>query len=141
MAKGGASFDYQRGPDGKLYAVGGEVSISTGAVSGDPEATLRKAEQIRSAALAPAQPSSQDRAVAAQAAMMAAQARSELAENRSEESGTNTEDKQQAAAKEYGSVAQLNPDQNQSIYFIAIGEQCIQPILSVIVQWHISYLT
>ncbi len=53
LAKGGASFDYQRGPDGKLYAVGGEVSISTGAVSGDPQATLRKAEQIRSAALAP----------------------------------------------------------------------------------------
>ncbi len=78
LAKGGPSFTYQTGPDGRSYAVGGEVQIDTSAVSGDPAATLRKAEQIRRAALAPADPSSQDRSVAAAAAQMAAQARAEM---------------------------------------------------------------
>jgi len=76
--RGGASFSYQRGPDGVNYAVGGEVSIDTSAVPNDPEATLRKAETIRAAALAPAEPSSQDVSVAAQATQMAAQARAAM---------------------------------------------------------------
>lgn len=75
LVRSGASFAYQRGPDGRFYAVGGEVSIDTSAVPGDPAATARKAEQIMRAALAPAQPSGQDRAVAAQAANMAMEAR------------------------------------------------------------------
>jgi hypothetical protein len=75
----GVSFTYVRGPDGKRYAVGGEVSIDTSPVRGDPEATIQKAQQIRAAANAPANPSSQDRAVAAQAARMEQVARQELA--------------------------------------------------------------
>lgn len=78
LATGGASFSYQRGPDGNLYAIGGEIHIDTSAVPGDPEATLRRAETIMRAALAPADPSGQDRQVAAQAARTAAEARSEL---------------------------------------------------------------
>jgi len=78
IAHSAPSYTYTRGPDGQQYAVGGEVQIDTSAVAGDPEATLRKATQIQRAALAPAQPSSQDRAVAAQAAAMAATARAEL---------------------------------------------------------------
>jgi len=85
LIRGGASYSHQRGPDGKLYAIGGEVSIDTGAVSGDPQATLQKANQISSAALAPAQPSSADQAVAAAAAMMAAEARQAMAAERREE--------------------------------------------------------
>lgn len=81
-ARSGMSFSYERGPDGVLYAVGGEVSIDTAPVPGDPEETLRKAEQVRRAALAPAEPSSQDQMIAAKAAKMAAQARAELAEAR-----------------------------------------------------------
>lgn len=77
-ATSGASFSYQKGPDGRLYAIGGEVGIDTSPVSNDPEATLQKANQIRAAALAPAQPSGQDQSVAAEAAQMAAQARSEI---------------------------------------------------------------
>jgi hypothetical protein len=76
----GVSFTYTAGPDGKQYAVGGEVSIDTSPVSGDPAATIRKAQQIRAAANAPANPSGQDRAVAAQAAQLEAAARQELAE-------------------------------------------------------------
>ncbi len=77
VVRGGARLTYVRGPDGVLYATGGEVSIDTSGAS-TPEATLAKAERIRRAALAPAKPSSQDRAVAAQAARMAMQARQEI---------------------------------------------------------------
>ena len=78
LAKGGATFSVQRGPDGKGYAVGGEVNIDTSPIAGNPEATIRKAQQIRTAALAPADPSAQDRAVAASASGLEAQARQEL---------------------------------------------------------------
>lgn len=82
LATGGASFTYQKGPDGGNYAVGGEVNIDTSTVANDPEATLRKAETIRRAALAPAHPSSQDRKVAAAATQMQAQALADLSEQR-----------------------------------------------------------
>ncbi len=75
--RGGASFEYQEGPDGKRYAVGGEVSIDT-SEEPDPAATIRKMETVKKAALAPAQPSAQDRAVAAKAQAKEAQARAEL---------------------------------------------------------------
>lgn len=78
IAISGASFQFVTGPDGQRYAVGGEVSIDTSEVANDPAATLRKAETIRRAALAPAQPSSQDYSVAAQAAAMANKASAEL---------------------------------------------------------------
>ena len=84
LARGGASFEQTRGPDGRLYAVGGEVNIDTSPVAGDPQATLAKAEQIQRAALAPASPSGQDRAVAARAQAMALEARAELAAERIE---------------------------------------------------------
>lgn len=76
---GGASFSFQTGPDGRQYAIGGEVPID---VSGGrtPEETIAKAQRIRSAALAPADPSPQDRAVAAMASQMEAQARREKQE-------------------------------------------------------------
>ena len=79
-ARGGPSFTYQKGPDGQRYAVGGEVQIDTSSIEGDPEATLRKAQIIRAAALAPAEPSSQDRAVAVKATQMEAGASKELRE-------------------------------------------------------------
>ena len=81
----GVSFSFTTGPDGKQYAVGGEVSIDTSPVSGDPQATIQKAQQIRAAASAPANPSGQDRAVAAQAAAMEAAARQELAAEQQEQ--------------------------------------------------------
>ena len=45
-AKGGPTFTYQKGPDGQLYAIGGEVAIDTSPVPGDPEATIQKARQV-----------------------------------------------------------------------------------------------
>lgn len=74
---GGPSYTYQTGPDGKRYAVSGEVQIDTSPVPDDPEATIIKMEAIRKAALAPAQPSSQDLSVAASAARNEQEARRE----------------------------------------------------------------
>ena len=76
---GAPTYTFKRGPDGLSYAVGGEVRIDAGAVSGDPEATMRKLQQVQRAALAPADPSAQDLSVAAQAQAGAIEARAELA--------------------------------------------------------------
>lgn len=81
---GAPTYSYQQGPDGRRYAVGGEVSIDLSPGS-TPEETARKADQIRAAALAPADPSGQDRAVAAAATQMKAQAQAEAATQRREE--------------------------------------------------------
>jgi hypothetical protein len=88
---GSANFIYQRGPDGINYAVGGEVPIDVGVISGNPAATLEKMLLVQRAALAPAEPSSQDRKVATLAAQQANQARAELViENRSSSSSDET---------------------------------------------------
>lgn len=79
LVRGGAAYSYQRGPDGKNYAVGGEVGIDTSPVADNPAATLQKAQQIKAAALAPADPSPQDRKVAAMASAMALKAAADLA--------------------------------------------------------------
>jgi len=76
---GAPSYRFQRGPDGQSYAVSGEVPIDASAVPGDSEATIRKLQTVRNAALAPADPSAQDRRVAAQATSRIARARAELA--------------------------------------------------------------
>ncbi len=94
IANGGATFSFQRGPDGKQYAVGGEVSIDTSPVSGNPEATIRKAKQIRAAALAPSNPSAQDRAVAATATALETQAKQER--QKEEKEGAPSEGKKTA---------------------------------------------
>ena len=91
LAQGGATFSFQRGPDGKQYAVGGEVNIDTSPVSGNPEATIRKAQQIRAAALSPADPSAQDQAVAASAGALEAQAHQELKKEEQEASTSEKE--------------------------------------------------
>ncbi|MEQ1531836.1 MAG: putative metalloprotease CJM1_0395 family protein, partial [Methylococcales bacterium] len=78
LAVSGAHFSYTTGPDGQRYAVGGDVSIDIAEVADDPQATLNKADIIRRAAMAPAQPSAQDFSVASKAAAMANKARTEL---------------------------------------------------------------
>lgn len=82
-ATGGISYTYQTGPDGVNYAVGGEVGIDT-SPENTPEETLSKAQTIRTAALAPAEPSPQDYRVAAQANQLATQARAEISQQQQE---------------------------------------------------------
>jgi len=76
---GSASFGYTVGPDGRRYAVSGEVPIDIAPIEGDPAATIAKMAAIISAALAPEKPSGQDRRVAALAASLRAKAQAELA--------------------------------------------------------------
>jgi hypothetical protein len=84
-ANGAPTFEFETGPDGRQYATGGEVSIDSSPVPGDPEATVRKAQTIKRAALAPREPSGQDRQVAAQAAQLEAQARQQIQAEKAEE--------------------------------------------------------
>lgn len=79
---GGISFSYQQGPDGRRYAIGGEVPIDISTVSGDPRATVQKMQQIRRAALAPADPSGPDRAIAAAATKALLEAQAQIASER-----------------------------------------------------------
>lgn len=75
---GAPSYTFQVGPDGKKYAVAGEVSVDVSPIDGDPRATIAKMQKVHAAALAPANPSTQDTRVAASAAKLITQAQSEL---------------------------------------------------------------
>ncbi|WP_096014832.1 putative metalloprotease CJM1_0395 family protein [Campylobacter lanienae] len=90
----GASYSYQRGPDDKMYAIGGEVGIDT-SPGKTPEETLKKAAQIKRAALAPAQPSSADLQVAATATNMEIDAKMEIQKNQNQETKDKTEQNSQ----------------------------------------------
>jgi len=95
---GAPTYTYTQGPDGRRYATGGEVSIDLSPGS-TPEETARKADQIRAAALAPADPSGQDRAVAAAAAKMKLEAQAEASKQQQEElAAKQAEDKAEAPA-------------------------------------------
>lgn len=89
---GAPEYEMEKGPDGRSYAVGGHVSISTSPIAGDPEATIAKMEVVKRAALAPVEPSGADRSVAADAESKRADARNELNAIRADE--------QQAALEE-----------------------------------------
>jgi hypothetical protein len=81
---GAPSYEFETGPDGRQYAVGGEVSIDVSEEE-TPEESLRKFQQVEAAALAPAEPSPQDFRVAAEARQGANEARAEIARERAEE--------------------------------------------------------
>lgn len=80
---GAPGYTYELGPDGKQYAVGGEVQIDISPIPGDPQATVQKMQQVRAAALAPAEPSAADRRIAAEAAQRQIQAQAELVKQNS----------------------------------------------------------
>lgn len=84
---GGVSYTYTEGPDGKRYITGGEVPIrlKQGAT---PEETIRNMQKVQAAANAPADPSGQDRQVAAKAAAIAMKARAQALREDNEEERT-----------------------------------------------------
>lgn len=77
-------YDYQTGPDGKQYAVGGSAQIATTTNSSDPDGRIAEARKMRNAALAPADPSSEDMAVAARATRMEMEAQAQKLEEQVE---------------------------------------------------------
>ena len=112
---GSAQYSYQRGPDGVSYAVGGEVPIDVSAINGNPQATLQKMQIVQRAALAPAEPSSQDRRVAALAAQQAGQARAEIvSESRVTNSGSESEPSDDAKVSPDAVDTQLKSDSVQA---------------------------
>lgn len=112
---GAPSYSYTRGPDGQMYATSGEVSIDISAEN-DPEATLQKAAQVAAAALAPADPSGQDRAVAAAAQALRLEALAQIrAEKAAEQEAAQAEEAAPAppvpgAAPESGQAASPGPE-------------------------------
>ena len=106
---GGATFTYQRGPDGKMYAIGGEVPITIKGGS-TPEEKIANARQVEAAALAPARPSPQDYAVASKAKMMEIQAQQELLKEKMAEN---------EGKKYYGSLDDGNFQEDKKIDTIA----------------------
>ena len=94
VVSGGASYGYTRGPDGKMYAVFGEVPISM-KKGKTPEETIQNARQIVAAAMAPADPSPQDYKVAASAMQMESQARVEQSQEKIQENEENLKEEEQ----------------------------------------------
>jgi hypothetical protein len=119
----GANFTYQRGPDGQNYAVGGEVSIDTSPVPGDPQATIQKMRQVKNAALAPANPSSQDMKVASKASQSASKALSDLmileTKKRAESNESKAFGNLQQASDSYVKVNNL-PEEDSYSFQIAV---------------------
>lgn len=127
------SYEYVRGPDGRQYAVNGEVSIDTGE-AGTPEATIRKMELVIRAALAPGDPSAQDRAVAAEARQAKVQAEAELhAEQReAQQSGDPSTDAGAAANPTTAGQATALYRQIAAITEDPFGLNAVRPSASVV---------
>ncbi len=104
---GQPSYEYVSGPDGKQYAVTGQVSIDTGSVAGNPKATIRKMQTVKRAALAPMEPSSTDRAVAAAAEQAEREAKLELRQHKAEEAEKRKAGKAESEAAEPGASASV----------------------------------
>ncbi len=86
-----ANFSYESGPDGKQYAVGGEVGIDVSEIPDNPDATVVKMRIVERAAMAPRDPSGQDYAVASQARAKESIAFAEIQQKTAEKYQTSTE--------------------------------------------------
>lgn len=104
---GSASFTYQTGPDGRSYAIGGEVPIDLSTDENNPEATIAKMQQVRAAASAPADPSGADRQVAAEAARIEQEARAEQMAQNTQAAG----DESETSSGSYGDEAESSSEQ------------------------------
>jgi hypothetical protein len=82
------SYTKETGPDGREYIVDGKVDISISEES-TPEKTVAKMKQVYAAALAPAEPSAQDRKVAAEAKSKQHEAEMKISK---EKSGSTTDE-------------------------------------------------
>jgi len=123
------TYEYTTGPDGQRYAVGGEVQIDVSPIDGDPEATIQKMDQVIAAALAPAEPSGQDRAVASQAQAQKQAAQAELsAERRDELSGESEEGGETEIAD--GADAAAGPDNGPGDAAIERGDGVIDGVVA-----------
>lgn len=119
LVTGAPSFSFQRGPDGKDYAVSGEVSVDLSTVAGDPRATIAKMKKVHAAALAPIAPSAQDKQVAAAAAQTIAAAQSEILNSDLSSSSNQSRVKQSLQSDAENQVGQAQKSTNSSDDFDA----------------------
>ncbi|MCI6299360.1 MAG: hypothetical protein MR582_06955, partial [Campylobacter sp.] len=124
-------YTYERGPDNKMYAVAGEVGIST-SQGNTPQESLNKAQTIRRAALAPADPSPQDLKVAAQAASMEMNARAEILQEKMAQNSQNPNNNNEASAEnsntnsaENSRIPSINHSSSTGGYYAAISDPTI----------------
>ena len=124
---GPPSYQYVKGPDGKLYAVSGEVSIDAGPEA-SPEATIQKLETVIRAANAPANPSAQDKAVAAQARQAIVEAEAKLRAEQREEA-----ERERVSKAELEALTETSADKNgQDSLAIKQGIESYQKVAEVI---------
>ena len=119
MAAGGGltspgSYTYEQGPDNKMYAVEGEVGIST-SEGNTPQESLNKAQTIRRAALAPADPSPQDLKVAAQAASMEMSARAQIMQEKMAQNSKNSNNSNETSAENSTENFNINSAGNSAV--------------------------
>lgn len=86
---GSATYGYTEGPDGKAYITSGEVAIRAPQIE-PSEKGLQVVEQVKRAALAPANPSGQDLRVASKMEAIAQRIRAEMAKRSYAEKDTPT---------------------------------------------------
>lgn len=123
---GAPQYEFTTGPDGKRYATDGEVSIDISSAQ-SPEQTLRKMQQVRAAALAPAQPSPQDLEVAAEASQKAFDARKEIAEaNRKEVAAAGTSSEPTTSSQSVPSLDDIIDSNNVSIPTRTLDEEMLE---------------
>jgi hypothetical protein len=117
LATSGATYTYVYGPDGKRYAIGGEVSIDTSAES-KPQANIDKGRRIRTAAMAPADPSAQDFQVASAGDQLVTLGRAELAAQQRQQRADNTTANSagQKIARTYASAGTVSSGNSISLY-------------------------
>ncbi len=120
---GAISYTFQRGPDGAQYAVGGEVPIDVSPVPGDPQATIEKMRVVRAAAMAPAEPSGQDRAVAAEAMQVMLKAQSEVMSGQEETAGAAPKPEQGSEDDSQSRTGQLASGTYQTVSAMTDGAE------------------
>lgn len=115
------TYTYETGPDGKRYITDGEVSIDIGEEK-DPQATIEKMQVVKRAAMAPAEPSGQDRKVYQEANQKEAAARQELAEDKKEEA----KEKQEKVKESLNGQSDKSADTNNKSQGTKSNEQIIE---------------
>jgi hypothetical protein len=127
---GAPTYSYEVGPDGKKYAVAGEVSVDLTPVEGDPRATIVKMQKVYNAALAPVNPSIQDTRVANSAAQLIAQAQSELLEqtfNRDDNKALSIDDTRSFSSAELNSPAFDNSEFDTLLNQTILAQEQVSP--------------
>jgi hypothetical protein len=126
---GAISYTYTTGPDGRRYVTGGSVPIDMSPIPGDPEATIAKMRIVRAAAMAPAEPSPQDRSVAAAADRAMAQAMTEASKQRMQEAAPDRADRPDGADRDGGGSTGGDAAESRGLTAVAgASERSIDPV-------------